>query len=274
MPPLAFALALAAAFLHASWNLMLARIRDNDAALGVAMVVGPLVLLPFALLRWRLEPGAVPYVILSSLLELAYFALLAWSYRRAELSLVYPIARGLAPVLVLIGSVLFLGFAPGPAQALGVLTVAFGVLLVRGIRAPARFSDVLIASTIALMIAGYTLVDQQGLHYADPLSYLVLVVGIPGTIYCTAVATRGGWHRIRAAATPPVLAGGIAVVSAYGFVLAALTLAPAASVAAVREVSIVIATGLAAFVLHEHVSRSRLIGSIVVFAGIALVVAA
>src|SRR5262245_54526690 len=234
MPPIAFAFALTAAFLHASWNLMLARIRDNDAALGVAMVVGPIALLPFALLRWRLEPGALPYVVLSSLLELAYFVLLAWSYRRAELSLVYPIARGLAPVLVLIGSVLFLGFVPGPIQALGVLTVAVGVLLVRGIRAPARFSDVLIAATIALMIAGYTLVDQQGLHYADPLSYLVLVVGIPGSIYLAAVASRGGLPRIRKAATPPVIAGGIAVVSAYGFVLAALTLAPAASVAAVR----------------------------------------
>jgi drug/metabolite transporter (DMT)-like permease len=273
VPPLAFAFALTAAVLHATWNLMLARVRDNDAALGVAMVVGPLVLLPFALTRWRVDAGALPYVALSSTFELAYFALLAYSYRRAELSLVYPIARGLAPVFVLIGSVLFLGAVPGPIAVVGILTVAAGVLLVRGIRAPARLSDVLVAGTIAVMISGYTLVDQQGLHHADTLSYLVLVVLIPGSIYLGFVASRGGWPRIRRAATPQVLGGGIAVVTAYGFVLAALTLAPAASVAAVREVSIVIATGLAAFVLHEKVSRARLLGSVVVFAGIALVVA-
>lgn len=274
MPPLALVLALGAAFLHAAWNLMLARTRDNDAALGVAMVIGPLVLLPLALVRWRLEPGVLPYVLLSSVFELAYFALLAWSYRRAELSLVYPIARGLAPVLVLVGSALFLGMAPAPVQALGVFTVGIGVILVRGLRAPARLSDVLVAATIAVMIASYTLIDQQGLKFADPLTYLVLVVGLPGTVYLAAVGARGGRARIRAAATPQVLAGGIAVVSAYGLVLAALTMAHAASVAAVREVSIVIATALAALVLHEHVSRSRWLGSVVVVAGIALVVAA
>jgi drug/metabolite transporter (DMT)-like permease len=273
VPPIAFVFALTAAVLHATWNLMLARIRDNDAALGVAMVVGPLALLPIALTRWRMDAGALPYVALSSLFELAYFALLASSYRRAELSLVYPIARGLAPVFVLIGSVLFLGAVPGPIAVLGILTVAVGVLLVRGIRAPAKLADVLVAGTIAVTISGYTLIDQQGLHHADTLSYLVLVVLIPGSIYLAFVASRGGWARVRRAATPQVLGGGIAVVSAYGFVLAALTLAPAASVAAVREVSIVIATGLAAFVLHEHVSRARLLGSVVVFAGIALVVA-
>ncbi|MEA2622333.1 MAG: hypothetical protein QOH61_1243, partial [Chloroflexota bacterium] len=96
MPPLALALALGAAVLHATWNLLLARSRDSDASLAVAMVVGPAVLLPFALLRWRVEPEAVPFVVVSAALELTYFALLAWAYRRAELSLIYPIARGLA----------------------------------------------------------------------------------------------------------------------------------------------------------------------------------
>lgn len=274
MPPLALALALGAAMFHAAWNLLLARSRDSNAALAVAMVVGPLVILPIALLRWRVEPGAVPFVIVSSALELVYFAMLAWAYRRAELSLIYPIARGLAPVLVLVGSVLFLNAGASLVQAAGVLFVGLGVVLVRGLRAPARFSDVAIAATIALLIASYTLIDQQGLKYADPLPYLVLVVGIPGLFYITAVWSRGGAQRLRVAATPQVIFGGISVVAGYGLVLAALTLTHAASVAAVREVSVVIATALGAFVLHERVSRSRWIGSISVVAGIALVVAA
>jgi drug/metabolite transporter (DMT)-like permease len=252
---------------------MLARTRDNDAALAIASVVGPLVVLPLALLRWRIEPAAVPYLAASSALELAYFAALAWSYRRAELSLIYPIARGVAPVLVLIGAALFVGQLPSAIQSLGVGMVGIGVLLVRGLRAPARSTDVLVALGIAVLIASYTLVDQQGLRHADPLSYLVVVVGLPGAIYLAAVASRGGAARIRAAATPPVLAGGIAVVVAYGLVLAALTLAHAASVSALREVSVVIATALAAAILRERVTRSRWLGSVVVVAGIALVVA-
>lgn len=274
MPPLALAFALGAAVLHASWNLVLARSRDTNASLAVAMVAGSLVLLPFAVMRWRVEPEAVPFVIVSSLLELAYFAMLAWAYRRAELSLVYPIARGLAPALVLAGTVAFLHASASPVQAVGVGLVGLGVFLVRGIRKPARASDVAIAVTIAVLIAGYTLVDQQGLRYADPLAYLVLVVGLPACVYIPAIAARGGLGRIRAAATPPVIGGGIAVVFAYGLVLAALTMAHAASVAAVREVSVVIATAMAALILHERVDRARWLGSIVVVAGIALVVAA
>jgi drug/metabolite transporter (DMT)-like permease len=274
MPPVALALALGAAVFHAAWNLLLARSRDTNAALAVAMVVGPLVLLPLALLRWRLEAAAMPFVAVSSALELAYFAMLAWAYRRAELSLIYPVARGLAPVLVLIGSVLFLRAGASLTQAAGVVLVGVGVLLVRGLRAPARAGDLAIAATIALLIASYTLVDQQGLKYADPLPYLVLVVGIPGSFYIGVVASRGGVPRLRAAASPAVLGGGIAVVAGYGLVLAALTIAHAASVAAVREVSVVIATALAAAVLHERVNRSRWVGSIAVVGGIALVVAA
>jgi drug/metabolite transporter (DMT)-like permease len=273
MPPLAVALALTAAFFHATWNLLLARARDKNAAIGVAMVFGPIVVLPIALLDWHFEAGAIPYALFSALLELAYFAMLAWSYQRAELSLIYPIARGLAPVFVLILGAVLLGSAPSQVQALGILIVGMGVILVRGLRAPASLVDVLAAVGIAVLIASYTLVDQQGLQYADPISYLVVVVLLPGAVYAGGVAARGGLPRLRSAATPSVLVGGLAVVAAYGLVLAALTLTHAASVAAVREVSIVIATALAALVLHEHVSRSRWLGAIVVVAGIALVVA-
>jgi drug/metabolite transporter (DMT)-like permease len=273
MPPFALALALGAAVLHASWNLSLGRARDTNASLAVAMVCGPLVILPLALLRWRLDPQAVPFVAASSALELAYFLMLARAYDRSEVSLIYPIARGLAPVLVLVGSVLFLSVVPGPVQALGVLLVGAGVVLVRGVRAPARARDVLAAVLIAVTIAGYTLVDQQGLKHADPLAYLVLVVAIPGLVTLLLVLARGGWDRVRAAVGPVTVLGGVAVVSAYGLVLLALTLAHAASVAAVREVSVVIATALAAVVLHERVTRERLAGAVVVVAGIALVVA-
>lgn len=273
MPPLAIAFALIAALIHATWNLLLARSADTNAALAVAMLVGTLVILPLAVVRWRLDTGALPLVALSAALELAYFWMLARAYRQADLSLVYPIARGLAPVFVLVGSVVILGQQTPAAGIAGVALVAIGVVLVRGLRSPASWVDVAMAVGIACLIAGYTLVDQRGVSYADPLTYLFLIMIIPSVVFAgVLVAGNGGAVRLRAAASRSVLAGGIGVVAAYGLVLAALGMAPAVGVAALRETSIVMATILAAVVLKERVERSRWLGSVVVVAGIALVV--
>ncbi len=215
----------------------------------------------------------MPFVVASAVLELVYFWMLARAYRQADLSLVYPIARGLAPVLVLVGGALILGQQMATAGVVGVVMVAVGVVLVRGLRSPASWLDVVMAVGIACLIAGYTLVDQRGVSHADTLSYLLLVVGIPAVVYAGVLVTRGGgMGRLQATTSPAVLAGGIGVVAAYGLVLAALGMAPAAGVAALRETSIVMATILAAVVLKERVERSRWLGSVVVVAGIALVV--
>jgi drug/metabolite transporter (DMT)-like permease len=269
----ALALVLTAAFLHAFWNLVIARSPDTQAATALALAVGVLAALPFALLRWNVRPEAWPYVAASSALELLYFWLLTTAYRRAELSLIYPIARGMAPVIVLVVSVLLLRVGSSPLQAAGVGLVAVGVLLVRGLRGAARSSDVLLALAIAASIASYTLVDKAGIQFADPITYVTLILVAPAIISVVAVEGRGR-GRIRAAVAPITLVGGVASIAAYGLVLAALTVAPAASVAAIREVSVVIATALAVVVLHERVERARWLGSVVVVAGIALVVAA
>ncbi|MBX3030371.1 MAG: EamA family transporter [Chloroflexi bacterium] len=273
MAATAVALVLLAALLHAVWNLILARSSDTVAAMCVAMLAGSVVVLPFAVLRWRVEAAALPWVAVSSALELAYFVLLARAYSRADLSLVYPVARGLAPVFVLVGSVVVFGRSAGMVSGIGVVTVAIGVMLVRGIRSPAAWADVLLAVTIATLIAGYTLADQQGVAHADPVAYLVLVIGIPGLVLAGWFVTRaGGVARLRRAVGVGPVVGGGAVAVAYGFILAALAQAPAPAVAALRETSIVMATVLAAVVLHERVERARWLGCVVVVAGIALVV--
>lgn len=269
----AFGLVLLAALLHALWNMILARSGDTVATMCVAMLAGAVVVLPFAVLHWRVGSAAVPWIAVSSVLELAYFVLLARAYARAELSLVYPVARGLAPVFVLVGSVVVFGRSAGIVSAIGVVIVAVGVMLVRGIRSPAAWADVLLAVTIATLIAGYTLADQQGVAHADPVAYLLLVIGLPGLALAGWFATRaGGMARLRGAITPGPLVGGVAVSVAYGFVLMALGQASAPAVAATRETSIVMATVLAAVVLHERVERARWAGCMVVVAGIALVV--
>jgi drug/metabolite transporter (DMT)-like permease len=104
------------------------------------------------------------------------------------------------------------------------------------------------------------------------LTYLVLVVGLPALAYAAILARRRGATSLRRAVTPTVVVGGIFVVGAYGLVLAALAIAPAAPVAALRETSVVIATAMAGLVLGERVTRVRLVGAAIVATGIALVV--
>ncbi|MEO6350527.1 MAG: EamA family transporter [Candidatus Limnocylindrales bacterium] len=273
MPLTALVIALGAAVVHAFWNLVVARSRDTQATTAVAIAVGVAVAAPFAILRWRLDPEVWPFIAVSSVLELVYFWLLTTAYRRADMSLVYPIARGMAPVIVLVVSVAALGVATSLGQALGVAFVGLGVILVRGLRGGAKWSDVALALGVASSIAGYTLVDKEGVRFADPVTYITLILIAPAIVSVLFIAWRGGWGRVRAALKPDAVVTGIGTVTAYALVLVALTMAPAASVAAVREVSVVFATALGAFVLKERVSGSRWAGAIMVALGVALVVA-
>jgi len=272
MPVTALGLALAAAFLHALWNLLAARSHDTEAAMGIAMSLGPLLLLPIAIARWRFDPAVLPFVAVSSALEFSYMVLLAAAYRRADMSLIYPIARGVAPVIVLIIGTVFLGQHLSPLSTVGIAVVAVGVVLVRGLRSTAAVRHVLLALLIGSIVASYTLIDQQGQQYADPILYAVLITGIPGTTLLGWVYLHGGRARVAGAFSPAIVGAGISGVSAYTLVLIALSMAPAAAVAAVRESSVVIATAMARFVLHEDVARSRWIGAAVVALGVGLVV--
>ena len=129
----AVALVLASAGLHAFWNWLVADARDSHAVGAVALLTAAIVFAPVAALTWDVDAAAWPYIAASAALELAYFALLAAAYERADLSFVYPIARGAAPVLVLIVSLAALGADLSAGEAAGVLAIAAGVLLVRGV---------------------------------------------------------------------------------------------------------------------------------------------
>jgi drug/metabolite transporter (DMT)-like permease len=270
VPASAFFLALAAAFVHAGWNLLIARARDPEAATAIALVTAVVVFAPVVALRWDLDSRAWPYIAASSLLELVYFALLGAAYRRAELSVVYPLARGVAPLLVLGVGVLALGAATTASQTLGVCLVGLGVLLVRGLRRPGEASGVLFGLAIAGCIAAYTLVDNGGITYANALTYLELTLVVPAFAYATGIAVVKGGDALRAELNVSAVVAGICTFVAYGLVLAALARAEAAPVAAVRETSVVIATVGAALLLHERVGPSRLAGAVLVAAGVAL----
>jgi len=270
MPPLAFSLALAAAVLHAFWNILLARARDPESATAVALVAAVVVFAPLAALRFDAEWAVWPFIIATSMLQLLYFALLATAYRKAELSFVYPVARGVAPAIVLVVSVVVLGLGTSPPQVVGVVLVGVGVLLVRGLKRPADPHALAFALGIACVIASYTLLDKRGITHASPITYLELSM-IPAALgYAGATLAVRGRVKVRVELGPAAVLAGVASFAAYALVLAALERASAASVAAVRETSVVMATAFAAVVLHERVTRSRMVGSAVVVSGIAL----
>ena len=194
----ALALALGAAFLHAGWNVLLAGSRDTAAGTGGLLVWGVVLLAPFALVFGDLSADAAPYIAASAALELGYFWLLARAYRGGALSVVYPVARGVAPVLVLVVGALGLGKGVGWLAGVGVLAVGAGVLLL--VR-PDLMSlddhksgllrrDVLFGLAIAATIAAYTLVDAEGVEHADPLAYLALVIAPCALLFPAVVGQR------------------------------------------------------------------------------------
>jgi drug/metabolite transporter (DMT)-like permease len=220
---------------------------------------------PFAIVFWRFDSDVWPFLIAGSLLQLLYFALLAFAYTHAELSVVYPVARGLAPVFVLLGAVVVTGVGTTPSQTAGVLLIATGVLLVRGVR---RGKGALLAVAIACVIATYTVVDKHGVVHASPVAYLELMSIFCGISYAAIVVATRGRSVLRAELSWRSAAAGVATFAAYALALAALQLASAASVAAVRESSVLVATALAAIVLRERVTVWRAGGAALVVAGI------
>jgi drug/metabolite transporter (DMT)-like permease len=272
VPLSAVALALGAAFLHAGWNVLLAGSRSTRSTTAGLLIWGVALLTVPAVVTGGVSAEAVPYIAASAVFELCYFVLLARAYDSGEVSVVYPVARGSAPVVVLVFGAIALGESVSAGAAVGIVLVALGVLLVgvghfshrHGAGNAPHPRDVWFGLAIGLFIASYTLVDSEGVERADPIAYLALVVAPCALVYPFVAKVRpdvGARTALTAAAT----------FGAFLMVLAAFRLAPAAPVAAVRESSVVIAAILSAVVLHEKVTPSRLAGAVAVVAGVAAI---
>jgi drug/metabolite transporter (DMT)-like permease len=244
----------------------------------VATLCGVALLAPVALITGGVSDAALPFAGASAVLHVGYLALLARAYQGGEVSVVYPVSRGTAPVLILAFGAAVLNEAPSTAAVMGVFAVAAGVFLVgvgretsamrkKLVQPPAR--DLLFGFAIALTIAAYTLVDAEGVDHAQAPAYLFLLLAPSSAVYAGALALRG--RELRPELRPRAFLTGACIVGAYGSVLAALRLADAAPVAAVRESSVVIAALLAAVFLNERVDARRLSGALLVVAGVAAI---
>ena len=181
---------------------------------------------------------------------------------------------GVIRLIALVGAVAIMGRSTSPGQIAGVAAVGVGILLVCGVGAADASSDrrgILLALVTGVFIAGYTLVDKEGLNHAAAIPYIELVLVGPAVVYGAVVLRVRGAGVLRAEATPRLAAVALLLFGTYVLVLLALREAPAASVSAVRETSVVIATVLAALAAREPLRPSRVAGATIVAGGIALV---
>ena len=272
------------ALLHAAWNAMIKSTPDKQLATALIHVLGGAVALPLVLLAGLPPQAALPYLAASIIIHIGYYIALAGAYQHGDLGLTYPIMRGLAPLLVAIASGIVIGEQLSAAGWLGVAGISLGVLLVGLSRAVfaqgAHRSAIGFALCNAVIIAFYTVVDGLGVRVAvqqggNPLQYVALLFLLDGFPYFVLVMRqRKGQQRADAwtymrAHWPLALLGTVASLGSYGIALWAMTQAPVAAVAALREVSVLFAALLGAIFLKESFGLQRGAGTLLIVGGIA-----
>jgi drug/metabolite transporter (DMT)-like permease len=274
--PFVFVLVAGAAVLHVTWNVLLKTAGDPLMAAAVGMATAAAVICPAALVGWlvigrpAVPTEALVLAALSGLLEAVYFSFLAAAYRRGDLSMVYPLARGSAPLLAVAIGVIVLNERLGQVGYLGVATLLAGLLILQRpwqyLQASGRDSGG--AAGFALLtgvaIASYSAVDRVGVRSTEPWIYAGLIWA-----WCTVFLWGYVWvYRRRRASGPPAAAtddpgfrperaaiGGLITLGAYMLILVAFTVAPLTAVAPLRESAIVLASGWGSFRLGEAADR-------------------
>ncbi len=267
---------LAGAFLHASWNALIKWEKDKLAASAAVAFGAGIVAIPLVLMSPIPLAPSWPWIALSSLIHVFYFALVGYALRHADLGVVYPLTRGSAPAFtailaaVWIGEVLAIsGWLAVGAIAAGVVTLSADALL-RGGLTP---RTAVLAFTNAAVVVAYTLIDGLGARLAgNALSYVswmllgtaALILPIALIFYREQVMQkeRGFWAR--------TLSAGALTIASYGIALWAMTQAPIGLVAALRETSVLFAAILGALLFEERFGPKRWAALILIVIGIGL----
>jgi len=263
------AIVLLAALLHALWNALVKVSGDRAITLGLVALghcLPALALLPFVPMP---VAAAFPFIIASTIIHWAYYYFLNISYRFGDLSLIYPIARGTAPVMVALGATIWADEHLSFWAWIGILTVSAGIMILAAVRHADKrgIGAALMNSTI---IATYSVVDGIGIRLSGaPVGYVVWLFAAEVLV---AVFVLGfGLNRLRNIGTKALalgLTGGVISGLAYGLALFAKTLAPIGIVSAVRETSVIFAALIGVVWLREGPARRRLIAATVVAGGV------
>ena len=269
-------LVLTAALLHASWNAFVKA--GQDKLLSVALMHGcsgviGLCLLPFFPLP---DAAAWPFLALSAALHWGYYFFLVSGYRHGDLGVVYPLARGSAPLLIAISGALIAGETFPPMALAGLVLASLGIISLSfegGLPRRNTFKPIFFAFGTALWITAYTLADGLGVRESGAkLSYILWLFVLEAATFCPVAIylRRSTWRGYYLKNWRGLWLSGIVSATAYGLVIYVMSTHPMASVSALRETSVVIAVLIGSFVLKERHMLYRITAASVVVIGIAL----
>ncbi len=266
-------LVLFGALLHASWNALVKSSSDKTLDTALIHVLCSLLALPVCLYVGPPPAESWPYILGSLVVHVGYYFALAGAYRHGELGLTYPLMRGTAPMLVAMTSFVFIGEDLTPLAWLGVACISGGVLLLGVTREWwTHRKAILFALCNAVLIAVYTVIDAKGARSSGHVvQYISRLFGLDGWPFAILVfMQRKGqvWPYVRK--RWPVSAGGaFASIGSYAIALWAMTVAPVAMVAALRETSVFFSALIGAWFLKEVWTRQRIAGTVAILSGVA-----
>ena len=260
---------LGAALLHAGWNALLKGSADKQLD-TVALSVGS-ALIALVIAVWLPAPasGSWPWLAASAFVHILYFLFLANAYHWGDLSYAYPIMRGGGPMIVALAGAAVFGEVLGPLQTFGVALVCAGIVAFAAGKADPRATAFAIGN--ALVIAAYTLIDAKGVRASgSPVAYALWFFVANGIVlYAYAGIRRGAaLPRYILANWPRVMIGAALTTGSYGVALWAMTRAPVALVAVLRETAVIFGAVIAYFVLNEKFTRRRLLATGAVLCGL------
>jgi drug/metabolite transporter (DMT)-like permease len=261
------------ALLHAAWNVLVKS--GGDKLLDVALLACSSAVVSCALLPFLPAPApqSWPYIVASAVVEVGYFALLAAAYRTGDLSYVYPIMRGSAPLLTALATGWFVTDYLTPGNWFGILLISAGLLLLpadQWLRGRFHVASTLFAFATAVVICVYTLIDGIGSRVSgNAFSYVAWMMALNGLLLALFLLLRqpaAAMRRMRARYAA-LLAGGLCAWASYAIALWAMTYAPIAMVAALRETSVIFGSAFAAVLLKEKLGIARYAAALLVCAG-------
>jgi drug/metabolite transporter (DMT)-like permease len=287
MTALSLGLVLISALAHSTWNFLLKRSGDKQVFMWLLLVSASVLLVPVGAALFWLHPFGHPgwaFILATIALHMLYFVFLGRGYTQGDLSLVYPIARGISPMLVPILAVVVLSESIAGPAIIGIVAIVIGIYTVswwgnfgRLLHNPLyvlKNPGTRYAILSGLAITGFAIVDKRGVDHVQPFLYMYLMtlgsaLGLsPFVLRKWGIAFVGREWR---ANSGPIVAAGLLTFLAYGLVLTAFSLSRVSYVAPAREVGIVVGVLMGVFLLKEPFGGGRLLGSGFIVLGLVLV---
>jgi drug/metabolite transporter (DMT)-like permease len=265
-----------AAFLHATWNAMVKN-EENKYLAVTAIVLGHVPASVFIILLTPFPSfESIPFIILSALMHNGYNWYLLSAYKFGDLTKVYPIARGTAPILVTVVSLIFLGVALSNFEVLGIIIISLGILSLsfQGAKSLKNRSAVIYALVTGFFIMGYSILDGNGARVSNSfLSYMGWVFILNALSFPLILKINDKSKiitKIFKEGKKIFFIGGTLSYIVYGIVVWGFTQAPIALITALRETSIIFALLIGILFLKEKFTYLKLIATFVIFFGVAL----